>query len=130
MYWRSLVFSHLLEDDAVAEPKREEHCDMQEDTYRQREQNNEFDARIICYLIFHHSYLKALIGSNEAAFLAGYHPKKIPVAAHTTKESITAEVLTIKGIPCIIDNPYETNNPNTIPMSPPMRLNITLSQRN
>ena len=37
-----------------------------------------------------YSYLSALIGSNDAAFLAGYHPKKMPVAAQTTNESATA----------------------------------------
>ena len=94
MKWRPLR-SHLLEDDAVTEPEREEHSDMKEDTYRERQCHDEFYVRIISYIFFHHSYLNALIGSNEAAFLAGYHPKNIPVAAHTTNESITAEVLTI-----------------------------------
>ena len=32
-----------------------------------------------------HSYLIASIGSSCAAFLAGYHPKKIPVSVHTAK---------------------------------------------
>lgn len=32
-----------------------------------------------------YSYLIASIGSNCAAFLAGYHPKKTPVNVHTAK---------------------------------------------
>lgn len=33
----------------------------------------------------HHSYLMASMGSSMAAFLAGYHPKKMPVKEHTAK---------------------------------------------
>ena len=36
-----------------------------------------------------YSYLMASIGSRDAAFLAGYHPKNTPVTVHTTKESST-----------------------------------------
>jgi len=40
------------------------------------------------YKIFHvyYSYLRASIGSRSEAFLAGYHPKNIPVAVHTIKD--------------------------------------------
>ena len=93
---RRSLCSHLLEYDAVAEPEREEHGNVKENTYRERQYHDKFHTWIIFEsLVFHHSYLKALIGSSEAAFLAGYHPKNMPVAAHTTNESITAEVLTI-----------------------------------
>lgn len=42
--------------------------------------------------ITHYSYLMASIGSKFAAFLAGYHPKKIPVIVHTAKLNITLHV--------------------------------------
>ncbi|MDR1672198.1 MAG: hypothetical protein LBS09_01850 [Bacteroidales bacterium] len=37
-----------------------------------------------------YSYLSAIIGSSAAAFLAGYHPKKTPIVAHTANETATA----------------------------------------
>ena len=46
---------------------------------------------------FFYSYRRALIGSRLAAFFAGYHPKKIPVAAHTTNDKIIDDVLTMNG---------------------------------
>lgn len=52
---------------------------------------------LIVKKIHDYSYLRALIGSRLAAFLAGYQPKKIPVAAHTTKESMIDDVLTTNG---------------------------------
>ena len=36
---------------------------------------------------FIYSYLNATIGSSCEAFFAGYHPKNIPVAAHTRKDT-------------------------------------------
>ena len=49
------------------------------------------------YFQFFYSYLNAVIGSRLAAFLAGYHPKKMPVAAQTMNDIITDEMLTMNG---------------------------------
>lgn len=38
-----------------------------------------------------YSYRKASIGSNWAAFLAGYQPKNIPVMVQTAKDRITLQ---------------------------------------
>ena len=35
-----------------------------------------------------YSYLMAVMGSEDAAFLAGYHPKNKPVTVHTINDKI------------------------------------------
>jgi hypothetical protein len=46
---------------------------------------------------FHHSYLKALIGSVRDAFKAGKKPEMRPKTAHETKEITIHSGLTMKG---------------------------------
>lgn len=51
-------------------------------------------VRYVSSDFFIYSYRSALIGSNDAAFFAGYQPKNMPVAAQTTNDMPIAGVLT------------------------------------
>ena len=77
-----------------------------------------------------HSYRKASMGCNFAAFAAGYRPKKIPTEEVKIKPSITdhneiaagngVERATVLAIP----------NPSKIPIIPPNKQMVTASTKN
>lgn len=51
--------------------------------------NKVFNEELFLVFAGVYSYRRASIGSRSAAFLAGYHPKKIPVKVQTAKERST-----------------------------------------
>src|ERR1035437_1659637 len=84
--------------------------------------------------LYQHSLIyskrKASIGFKFDAFLAGYHPKNIPMAEQTRNESTTDCVIITTGQP--INDPMTelTRYPSNIPMTPPETLNMVDSIRN
>ena len=70
------------------------------------------------------------MGSRRAAWRAGYHPKKMPTAAATPKDTVTADadVEVDQRSSCEIES--EATNPSAMPTRPPARLSITASVRN
>ena len=77
-----------------------------------------------------YSYLKDSIGSFKAAWRAGYKPNIIPTAADTQKARRIDCHDTIVRHSAYIDIIFVNPKPSKIPIIPPIKLNVTASNKN
>ena len=77
-----------------------------------------------------YSPLNAITGSNFAARLAGFNPKKIPTNTENTKEIRHAFQLIISALDCTYSTARLTIIPTIIQIIPPSKVMLADSIRN
>src|SRR3989338_2155055 len=94
--------------------------------------NSLVKCKIMEFLNFEfYSYLRAIIGSIAAAFLAGYTPKNIPTLAEKKNARNIDHMLSLAGKKVIKTGINHANDmPKITPKTPPNMLSTTDSTRN
>ena len=77
-----------------------------------------------------YSYLKATIGSNLEALMAGHNPAPRPTMLHITMPVTTQPQGTTKPVPKNMEKMLPTNTPSTMPKTAPNRLIMSDSYKN
>ena len=81
-------------------------------------------SNIGCSAKITYSYLKASIGRNLDAFLAGCIPKNIPTNAENKKATVIDHVVIVTGNSENLARILALPNPSNTPRTPPAQLNI------